>query len=45
MKQFFKEFIVLNTIFVILILILVYPISILWCIAFLWALGVFNVQA
>lgn len=45
MKQFFKEFIVISTIFVVIILILANPISIIWGIAFLWALGVLNVQA
>ena len=40
MKQFFKEFIVLSTL---IILILANPISIIWGIAFIW--GVLNVQA
>ena len=44
MKQIFKEFIVLNTIFVVILLILANPISILWLVIFLWALGVLNVQ-
>ncbi|CAI0754471.1 Uncharacterised protein [Serratia proteamaculans] len=45
MRKFIKDFIVLTTLFVILILILANPMSILWGIALLWALGVFNVQA
>jgi len=45
MKKFFKEFIVLSTILVLIILILANPISIIWGIVFLWALGVLNVQA
>lgn len=45
MKQFFKEFIVLSTILLLIILILANPISIIWGIAFIWALGVLNVQS
>ncbi|CAI1548797.1 Uncharacterised protein [Serratia quinivorans] len=44
MSKFIKDFIVLSTLFVVIILILANPISIIWGIAFLWALGVFNVQ-
>ncbi len=43
MKQHIKDFIVLSTIFALIILVLANPFSIVWSIAFLWA--VFNVQA
>ncbi|SUI80532.1 Uncharacterised protein [Serratia quinivorans] len=39
MSKFIKDFIVLSTLFVVIILILANPISIIWGIAFLWALG------
>lgn len=45
MKQHIKDFIVLSTLFVVIVLIIAHPFSIVWTIAFLWALGVFNVQA
>lgn len=44
MKKHIKDFIVLSTIFVVIVLILANPFSIVWSIAFLWALGVLNVQ-
>lgn len=38
MKKFIKEFIVLSTLILVPIIIIVHPISILWFIAFCWAL-------
>lgn len=48
MIQLLKDFIVLSTIFVAIVLILANPFSIVWSIALLWALVAlvaFNVQA
>ncbi|WP_439069264.1 hypothetical protein ACSJL3_003540 [Serratia nevei] len=38
MKQHIKDFIVLSTLFVVIVLILANPFSIVWAAAFLWAL-------
>lgn len=45
MKQHIKDFIILSTIFVVIVLILANPFSIVWSIAFLWALNTPNAQA
>jgi len=45
MKLFLKDFIVLSTLFVVIVLIIANPFTIVWAVAFLWALGIFNVQA